>query len=331
MRIIYSSIKEEKSRPLMPCTSAQEMWTKIETAYSESAADSVPLLWSRFYGCKFLPGQTVLEFMSEVEHIVSLLKAIDGIVILDDLIIAMVIMSLPKSLKLIFKPVWESTAVAEKTLRNLTKRLIELEKDVKQTEVEKTTEALLSKKTDTAHALIPSGFRDNKEKEVKGARECWECGETSHIRANCRDYKRKQKRKREEEEDGRDRQRRKWDRDDDDRARCDRDNYQGRNGRYRDDRDRGGRDQGNDKHDSGRRDQKASRKDDDGGRRAYSYSAATLDSRVNKPTEWFADSGATQHMTGNRDLLVNFVPTNQSVGWCPELENRNLLLQDMEI
>jgi hypothetical protein len=56
MRINFSSIKEEKSRPLMSRTLGQEMWTKMETAYSESAADSFLLLWSQFYGCKFLPG-----------------------------------------------------------------------------------------------------------------------------------------------------------------------------------------------------------------------------------------------------------------------------------
>ena len=28
----------------------------------------------------------------------------------------------------------------------------------------------------------------------------------------------------------------------------------------------------------------------------------------NKKTGWYADSGATQHMTGNRGLLSNFVP-----------------------
>ena len=27
-----------------------------------------------------------------------------------------------------------------------------------------------------------------------------------------------------------------------------------------------------------------------------------------RPVDWFADSGATQHMTDQRDLLINFVP-----------------------
>ncbi|EFX64416.1 hypothetical protein DAPPUDRAFT_334221 [Daphnia pulex] len=92
----------------------------METMWTEFAADLAPLLWSQFYGVKFLPGQTVMEFMSEVEHIVSRLRAIDGIVLLDNQIIAKITMSLPPKMKLIFKPAWESTAAAERTLRNLT-------------------------------------------------------------------------------------------------------------------------------------------------------------------------------------------------------------------
>ncbi|KZR99918.1 Uncharacterized protein APZ42_004024, partial [Daphnia magna] len=139
-------IREEKSRPLMSCTLAQEMWTKMETMWTDSAADLAPLLWNQFYGCKFLPGQTVMEFMSEVEHIVSRLRAIDGIVLLDNQIIAKITMSLPPKMKLIFKAAWESTAAAERTLRNLTTRLAQLEKEVKQCEEEKMAEALLSSK-----------------------------------------------------------------------------------------------------------------------------------------------------------------------------------------
>lgn len=233
MRIIYTSIKEEKSRPLMSCSVAQEMWEKMETAYSEAATDSAPQLWSRFYGCKFQSGQTVMEFMSEVEHIVSRLRAIDGIVLLDDQIIAKVIMSVPPSLKLFFEAAWESTAASERTLRNLTTRLVKLEKEVKQSEERNASEALISKKTETTQQR-PATSDDSHSAKDKNLRECWECEDTSHIRANCRDYKRRLRRQREEEDEDRDRKRRRWDRDDNDRSRRDDDDKQYRSGRDRD-------------------------------------------------------------------------------------------------
>ncbi|XP_046443855.1 U1 small nuclear ribonucleoprotein 70 kDa-like [Daphnia pulex] len=282
----------------------------METMWTESAADLVPLLGSQFYGVKFLPGQTVMEIMSEIKHIVSRLRAIYGIVLLDNQIIAKITMSLPPKMKLIFKPAWESTAAAERTLRNLTTRLAQMEKEVKQCEEEKMAEALLSsKKIDPAQQSTSELARDDKEEEGRSARACWECGGTNHTRANCRDYKRKLKRKRDDEEEDRDKKSRRWEREDDDRSRQDKDNNQWRNRRGRDDRERSGRDYGNNNDERRRPGQKNSKKEDNGRRRGYSYSAATLDSRSGKPTEWFADSGATQHMTGNRDLLVNFVPT----------------------
>jgi hypothetical protein len=184
MRITFSPIKEEKSRLLISCTLGQEMWTKMETAYSESAADSFLLLWSQFYGCKFLP-----------------------LVILDDQIIVKVTMSLPPSLKLIFKAEWESAVTAERTLRNLTTRLVQMEKEIN--ESEKESDALLSKRVKTLRSL-PSPMSNplNSELKKKGGgttRACWECGDTSNTRSNCRDYKRKLKRQREDEDDDRSR------------------------------------------------------------------------------------------------------------------------------
>ncbi|EFX70925.1 hypothetical protein DAPPUDRAFT_256468 [Daphnia pulex] len=148
---IFSSIKEEKSRLLMSCTLGQEMWTKMETAYSESAADSSLLLRSRFYGCKFLPGQTVLEFITEIEQVVSRLRAIIRIVLLDEQIIVKVTMSLPPSLKLIFKAEWESAVTAERTLSNLTTRLVQMEKEIN--ESEKESDALLSKRVNPTEPI----------------------------------------------------------------------------------------------------------------------------------------------------------------------------------
>jgi len=312
MRIIYSSIKEEKSRPLMSCDLARDMWMKMETAYSDTIADSTTLLWSRFYGCTFQPEQSVMEFMSEIEHIVSRLRATDAIVLHDDQIIAKVMMSLPSSLKLIFKAGWESTAPEQKTLRNLTTRLVEMERELKKSE--KAADALVSKRVETIYKQPSSN--DNKSdrgEKAKGDRGCWECGDTSHIRANCRDYKRKLKRKREEEEEERDRKRKRRDQDDDDRRRRDRENNQGRSGRDRDNHDKRDGDYGRDGRDNGRHERadRDRRREYNRGRRAFSYSAATSGSLGDKPTVWFADSAATQHMTGNRDLLINFVPVGR--------------------
>jgi hypothetical protein len=39
---------------------------------------------------------------------------------------------------------------------------------------------------------------------------------------------------------------------------------------------------------------------------SYSYKSSA-DFKERRSVDWFADSGATQHMTDQRDLLINFV------------------------
>ncbi|KAI9562455.1 hypothetical protein GHT06_009888 [Daphnia sinensis] len=56
MRIIYSSVQEGKSRALMSCDLAQEMWSRMETAYSETSDEIAPELWRKFYGSKIQQG-----------------------------------------------------------------------------------------------------------------------------------------------------------------------------------------------------------------------------------------------------------------------------------
>jgi hypothetical protein len=104
---------------------------------------------SKFYGSKFKQGQSVLEFMTEVEQTVSRLRAIEGIAVncgTDDQIITQVLMSLPPSLKLNFGVAWDSTPAQEKTLRNLTTRLLKMEKNIKQSEEENSYNVLMSMK-----------------------------------------------------------------------------------------------------------------------------------------------------------------------------------------
>jgi hypothetical protein len=196
------------------------MWTRLGTEYTEAAGDSAPMLWSKFYGCKFQPSQSVMGFITEMEQVVSRLRSIN-IVIEDDQIIAKVLMSLPSSLKLSFGVAWDSVPVAEKTLRKLTTRLVRLEKSIKQQSEEESAgasgDAFIRKKNispeQEEQAFPTQGHRGGNPGRDK-KRECWECGESNnmagsdvlHNRAKCRAYKRHL----DEEQEERDRKRRRY-------------------------------------------------------------------------------------------------------------------------
>ena len=57
MQNIFGAIKEEQSRILMTCSTAREMWLKLETEHEEAAAASALLLWAKFYGHKLKQGR----------------------------------------------------------------------------------------------------------------------------------------------------------------------------------------------------------------------------------------------------------------------------------
>ena len=119
----------------------------------------------------------------------------------------------------------------------------------------------------------------------------------THVRAQCRQYKRW----REKEEEEADRKRKRLDRNDrrdSDLSRHHRDKDRHCHGDSSDEKD----------YQIHRRDDSRGEKDYQKERKRYSYTSST-DREVKKPSTWYADSGATQHMTDNRALLTNFVPT----------------------
>ncbi|XP_046452753.1 uncharacterized protein LOC124200527 [Daphnia pulex] len=168
MQNIFGAIKEDQSRILMSCSTAQEMWMKLETEYEEDAADNAPLLWTKFYGCTFRPSQSVSSFLTELEQIAFRLKSLN-IAIDDNQIMAKILMSLPPEFR-VFAFAWDSTPVAEKTLKKLTTRLIALDKSLRNDEEAKSTSdtAYLSKpnRDESQHKeqALPAQYGQNKGK-----------------------------------------------------------------------------------------------------------------------------------------------------------------------
>ncbi|EFX79168.1 hypothetical protein DAPPUDRAFT_104652 [Daphnia pulex] len=181
------------------------------------------------------------------------------------------------------------------TLKRLTARLITLDKSMRNDEEKRSTPdaAFLSKNKNGAEphdeesrecalpAQFDRGKRGHSSHQQSGAtKECWECKSTTHVRAQCRQYKRR----REKEEDEADRKRKRFDRND----RRD-------SNRSRDQRDK-------DRH---RRDDSRDEKDYQKERKGYSYTSSTdrkmpeslLDEQI--PTDqpdvnMGADDGASQ-------------------------------------
>jgi hypothetical protein len=156
-----------------------------------------------------------------LEQIAFRLKSLN-IAIDDNQIMAKILMSLPPEFR-VFAFAWDSTPVAEKTLKKLTTRLIALDKSLRNDEEAKSTSdtAYLSKpnRDESQHEehkeqVLPAQYGQYKGKRHPSSqhagipRTCWECNSTTHVRAKCRQYKRR----REREEEEADRKRKRYDR-----------------------------------------------------------------------------------------------------------------------
>lgn len=153
MQNIFGAIKEDQSRILMSCGTAQEMWVKLETEYGEASSESAPRLWTKFYGYKFQRGQSLTAFLTELEQTVSRLRSLN-VAIEDNQIIAKILLTIPAELQ-IFEVAWDITPGADKTLKNFTSRLIKLDKSIKMRkdeEKEESSDAAFLGKNNNARA-----------------------------------------------------------------------------------------------------------------------------------------------------------------------------------
>lgn len=107
--------------PLMSCKMAYEMWMKIKTIFERDNEQKCSLLQS-FYSLTFDKENEMVTYISNLRNIANILNRMD-VVISDSMIISKVSATLPEEYGY-FASAWDSTVRNNKTLENLTSRLI---------------------------------------------------------------------------------------------------------------------------------------------------------------------------------------------------------------
>ena len=118
---IVASIEVGKSRALINCKTASEMWKRLCSQYEQAAEENKHLLITHFYDLEYDKEQSVIEFVTAVETLKRQLEDI-GAPLTDIQVVTKILHSLPPS----FRPVvssWKNLDESQKTLEKL--RLIE--------------------------------------------------------------------------------------------------------------------------------------------------------------------------------------------------------------
>ena len=162
-RIISSSITERPLMFIVNCQLSSEMWKKFEVIYENQCDLNIHLLQQQYYNLKIESNESIATFIARIENITHKLNVL-GSKISDNMIITKILISLPENLRY-FNCAWESTLAENKTLPNLTSRLI--------------AEELRFKQDETPMALF------SRKQTNESVRLCYHCKKPGHLKRNC--------------------------------------------------------------------------------------------------------------------------------------------------
>lgn len=121
-KLIATTIERKPLMHIMDCSTAYEMWTKICTIYERDNEQQKCNLLQTFYSLTYDKTTDIATYISKLRNIASRLNALE-MKIEDEMLVAKILATLPGEYKH-FASAWESTTRSERTLENLTARLI---------------------------------------------------------------------------------------------------------------------------------------------------------------------------------------------------------------
>lgn len=194
-KIILQTIDKKLKSHILYCKSAREMYRKLCDLFEGSESRNKSKLLQEFFNYKYNK-QTVNQLVTGIENLAVRLNNL-GHKIDDDLIMSKILTCLPERFKY-FATAWESTPNNEKTLINLTNRLLLEETRNSNCEEEIAFKAVNNKKcfkcNKTGHFqsqckvcnICKKSNHQEKDCRFKNKnKQCSICKKTNHVEQNC--------------------------------------------------------------------------------------------------------------------------------------------------
>lgn len=174
-KIIVTSVGKEPLIHIMNCNTSHDMWVKLEEIYEQKTQTSIHLIQQKFYSFSKEPTDNMATHISKLSTIVQQLKDM-GENISDSMVVTKILMTLPSTYSHFFSA-WESTATAERTLSNLTSRLMMEESRIQGINDQESGGALVAKK------VVSKGNWKAKGDSKPG--KCFKCKKYGHWKQDC--------------------------------------------------------------------------------------------------------------------------------------------------
>jgi hypothetical protein len=131
MDILVQTMDRKYLPPLLGVRSSRQMWLQLLFHYDKRATQIVHGLQKRFFDIKPTAGKGIRAFLSDVNNVNDQLRELDvNKAFEEDAIISKVLSSLLPDF-FYFNSAWDSTSEQEKTLLNLSERLVKEEEKLK--------------------------------------------------------------------------------------------------------------------------------------------------------------------------------------------------------
>lgn len=175
-RCIATTVGKEPLTHIMNYGTAKEMWDKLHSVYEQKSETSVHLLQQKFYLYVMDLNDNIATHISKLEDFSSQLKDL-GEEIPTSMLITKILMTLPPNYSH-FHSAWESTSVNDRTLKNLTSRLMVEEARMSANDGESNSNAFSARSYSKPRSFHtkPSGIRPGK---------CYQCNRSGHWRRDC--------------------------------------------------------------------------------------------------------------------------------------------------
>ena len=167
--ILAQALKREQLVHIIHKPTPSTKWSHLCAIYESADDSSLQRTAAEFYGLKYEENLDMASFLSNVSMLTTRLEELKKPVD-EAMIVAKILASLPASFEM-FCVSWSSSPAADKTMANLTSRL--LQEEARQLEK--------SQKTDSSEALF---VNRNSRNVFPGT--CFNCGQRGHRAVDCR-------------------------------------------------------------------------------------------------------------------------------------------------
>ena len=314
MQLIGASVTLPVLENLINCTTATSMWSSLCAFYQHKSKENIHMIQNSFFEYRMSIGDSINTHINKVLTMAKNLKDL-GKPVEEDSIITKIICSLPPSYNSIVTA-WANLPIEQQNVANLKVRLLQLEDLLALQGGETSGDSAFftrSNKVSSQHKQHHhESNRDHMTKEkqnseyirgLKSRTRCYNCGEFDHWTAECP------------------------------RPRQDKTKFSNNNSKRSEQHQHNTRNKTSEANAVTKEQVNSSSSDppSDSERDTYAFMTITRQSHalsVNMDKQvWYADSGATEHMTEHRDWFSTFKPIPQGTWAVTVADDRNIWVQ----